>query len=80
MMHRKLLQAAVQYSLDTGAVVKFDLKAFDEGFAHCADGRLEPATLENFTPGCTAIWRSAPTCRWLLPAHSWCRGMWKRMK
>ena len=49
MMHVKLLQAAVQYSLDTGGCVKFDLKAFDEGLHVALTGVSNRRTLENFT-------------------------------
>jgi pyruvate formate lyase activating enzyme len=48
MMHPKLLDAAVGYSLRTGGCVKFDLKAYDEAL-HCAlTGVSNRRTLENF--------------------------------
>ena len=49
MMHPKLAQAAVQYSLDTGGCIKFDLKAFDEGLHVALTGVSNRWTLENFT-------------------------------
>jgi pyruvate formate lyase activating enzyme len=49
MMNHKLLQAAVQYSLDTGGCVKFDLKAFDEGLHIALTGVSNRRTLENFS-------------------------------
>ncbi len=48
MMHSKLLDAAVQISLDTGGCIKFDLKAFDEGVHRALTGVSNRRTLENF--------------------------------
>jgi pyruvate formate lyase activating enzyme len=47
-MHPKLLDAAVQHSLDTGGCIKFDLKAFDEGLHIALTGVSNRRTLENF--------------------------------
>jgi pyruvate formate lyase activating enzyme len=47
-MHPKLLDAAVQYSLDTGGCIKFDLKAFDEGLHIALTGISNRRTLDNF--------------------------------
>lgn len=47
-MHPKLLDAAVQYSLDTGGCIKFDLKAFDEELHIALTGASNRRTLENF--------------------------------
>lgn len=47
-MHPKLLDAAVQYSLDTGGCIKFDLKAFDESLHLALTGISNRRTLENF--------------------------------
>ena len=47
-MHPKLLDAAVQYSLDTGGCIKFDLKAFDEELHRALTGISNRRTLENF--------------------------------
>jgi pyruvate formate lyase activating enzyme len=47
-MHPKLLDAALQCSLDTGGCVKFDLKAFDEGLHTALTGISNRRTLDNF--------------------------------
>jgi pyruvate formate lyase activating enzyme len=47
-MHPRLLDRAVQYSLDTGGCVKFDLKAFDEELHRALTGISNRRTLENF--------------------------------
>jgi pyruvate formate lyase activating enzyme len=47
-MHPKLLDAAVQYSLDTGGCIKFDLKAFDEPLHIALTEISNQRTLENF--------------------------------
>lgn len=47
MMHPKLLDAAVQYSLDTGGCIKFDVKAFDESLHLALTGVSNRRTLEN---------------------------------
>jgi pyruvate formate lyase activating enzyme len=47
-MHPKLLDAAVQYSLETGGCVKFDLKAFDEELHIALTGISNRQTLANF--------------------------------
>jgi pyruvate formate lyase activating enzyme len=47
-MHPKLLGAAVQYSLDTGGCIKFDLKAYDEELHIALTGISNRRTLENF--------------------------------
>ncbi|MEJ2710830.1 MAG: radical SAM protein [Anaerolineales bacterium] len=48
MMHPKLLDAAVRYSLATGGCLKFDLKAFDEQVHLALTGVSNRRTLENF--------------------------------
>jgi pyruvate formate lyase activating enzyme len=48
MMHAKLLDAAVRYSLATGGCLKFDLKAFDEEVHLALTGVSNQRTLENF--------------------------------
>jgi len=48
-MHPKFLEAAVQYSLDTGGCIKFDLKAFDEDLHIALTGISNRRTLENFS-------------------------------
>lgn len=47
-MHPKLLDAAVQYSLDTGGCVKFDLKAWNENLHIALTGVSNKRTLQNF--------------------------------
>ena len=44
----KLMRRAVQLSLETGGIVKFDLKAFDEKLHIALTGFSNRATLENF--------------------------------
>jgi pyruvate formate lyase activating enzyme len=46
--HRKLMDQAVQLSLETGGTVKFDLKAFDEGLHLALTGASNRQTLDNF--------------------------------
>ncbi|UCF19104.1 MAG: radical SAM protein [Gemmatimonadota bacterium] len=48
MMHPKLLDAAVGYSLRTGGCIKFDLKAYDENLHRALTGASNRRTLENF--------------------------------
>lgn len=48
MMHPKLLDASVAYSVRTGGCVKFDLKAFDEEVHLALTGVSNRQTLENF--------------------------------
>jgi len=48
MMHPKLLDAAVQYSLETGGCIKFDLKAFDVELHLALTGVPNRRTLDNF--------------------------------
>jgi pyruvate formate lyase activating enzyme len=48
MMHPKLLDAAVRYSLETGGCIKFDLKAYDESVHRALTGVPNRRTLENF--------------------------------
>lgn len=47
-MHPKLLEAAVEYSLNTGGCIKFDLKAFDESLHIALTGISNRRALENF--------------------------------
>jgi pyruvate formate lyase activating enzyme len=46
--HPKLIDQAVQLSLETGGTVKFDLKAFDERLHLALTGGSNRRTLENF--------------------------------
>jgi pyruvate formate lyase activating enzyme len=48
MMHPRLLDAALQYSLRTGGCIRFDLKAFDEELSLALTGVSNQRTLENF--------------------------------
>jgi pyruvate formate lyase activating enzyme len=47
-MHPRLLDAALQLSLETGGCVKFDLKAYDEGLHVALTGVSNRRTLDNF--------------------------------
>ncbi len=47
-MHPKLLDRAIDYSLETGGCIKFDLKAFDEEMHRALAGISNRRTLENF--------------------------------
>ena len=47
-MHPRLLQRALQLSLETGGCIKFDLKAFDENLHIALTGGSNRRTLENF--------------------------------
>jgi pyruvate formate lyase activating enzyme len=46
--HPKLLDRALELSLETGGCLKFDLKAFDEGLHLALTGVSNRQTLENF--------------------------------
>lgn len=46
--HPKLLDRAVQLSLETGGCIKFDLKAYDESLHLALTGGSNQRTLENF--------------------------------
>jgi len=48
MMHPKLLDRAVEYSIRTGGCIKFDLKAFDENVHLGLTSVSNKRTLENF--------------------------------
>jgi pyruvate formate lyase activating enzyme len=48
MMHPKFLKRAVEYSLETGGCLKFDLKAYDEGIHYALTSISNQHTLENF--------------------------------
>lgn len=48
MMNPRLLDAAVDYSLETGGCIKFDLKAYDEEIHLALTGVSNRQTLENF--------------------------------
>jgi pyruvate formate lyase activating enzyme len=48
MMHPKLLDAALHYSLQTSGCVEFDLKSFDEDLSLTLSGVSNQRTLENF--------------------------------
>ncbi len=56
MMHPKLLDAAVRYSLESGGCIKFDLKAFDDEIHRGLTGVSNRRTLSNFA-------RAAERCR-----------------
>ncbi len=47
-MHPKLLEKAVQLSLETGGCIKFDLKAYSESLHLALTGVSNKRTLENF--------------------------------
>jgi pyruvate formate lyase activating enzyme len=46
-MHPRLLEQAVQLSLETGGCIKFDLKAFDDNLHQALTGVTNTRTLEN---------------------------------
>jgi pyruvate formate lyase activating enzyme len=46
--HPKLMDRAARLSLETGGIIKFDLKAFDEGLHMALTGASNRRTLENF--------------------------------
>jgi pyruvate formate lyase activating enzyme len=46
--HPKLLDRAVQLSLETGGCIKFDLKAYDDALHKILTGSSNQRTLENF--------------------------------
>jgi len=46
--HPKLMDRAARLSLETGGIIKFDLKAFDEGLHMALTGASNWRTLENF--------------------------------
>lgn len=48
MMHPKLLDAAVNYSIQSGGCIKFDLKAFNEDIHQALTGVSNRRTLDNF--------------------------------
>ncbi len=48
MLHPKFMQRALQYALDTGGCIKFDLKTFDPGLHIALTGVSNQRTLENF--------------------------------
>jgi pyruvate formate lyase activating enzyme len=48
LQHPKLMDRAVQLSLESGGTVKFDLKAFDEGLHVALTGSSNRRTLDNF--------------------------------
>ena len=48
MLHPRFMQRALQYALDTGGCIKFDLKAFDPGLHLALTGVSNQRTLENF--------------------------------
>ncbi len=48
LMHPNFLDLAVRYSFETGGLIKFDLKAFDEGLHRALTGVSNRRTLENF--------------------------------
>lgn len=48
MMHPKLLDAALKYSIRTGGCIKFDLKAFDDEVHLALTGVSNRRTLDNF--------------------------------
>ncbi|MEJ2350217.1 MAG: radical SAM protein [Anaerolineales bacterium] len=48
MMHPKLLDAALKYSMNSGGCIKFDLKAYDDERHQALTGISNQRTLENF--------------------------------
>jgi pyruvate formate lyase activating enzyme len=48
MMHPKLLDAALEYSLQSRGCIKFDLKAFDDDLHRALTGVSNQRTLDNF--------------------------------
>ena len=48
MLHPRFMQRAIQYALDTGGCVKFDLKTFDPGLHLALTGVSNQRTLDNF--------------------------------
>jgi len=48
MMHLRLLEAALEYSMETRGCIKFDLKTYDEGLHLALTGVSNQRTLENF--------------------------------
>lgn len=48
MMHPRLLDAALEYSIETRGCIKFDLKAYAEGLHLALTGVSNQRTLENF--------------------------------
>jgi pyruvate formate lyase activating enzyme len=61
MLHPKLLERALEYSLESGGCIKFDLKAFNEGIHRALTGVSNQRTLENFTQaGIKSFKRSNP--------------------
>jgi pyruvate formate lyase activating enzyme len=56
--HPRLMEQAVRLSLETGGIVKFDLKAFDEGVHVALTGASNRRTLENFRAAARLIERS----------------------
>jgi pyruvate formate lyase activating enzyme len=61
MLHPKLLERALEYSLESGGCIKFDLKAIDEGIHRALTGVSNQRTLENFTQaGIKSFKRSNP--------------------
>ncbi len=49
MLNQKFLRRAVEYSLNSGGCIKFDLKAFDERIHYGLTGVSNQRTLENFS-------------------------------
>jgi pyruvate formate lyase activating enzyme len=73
-MHPRLLDRAVDLSLESGGCVKFDLKAFDEGLHLALTGASNRRTLENFRRAAsrTAERRRPPlvvACTLLVPGY-----------
>jgi pyruvate formate lyase activating enzyme len=48
MMHPKLLDAALKYSMNTSGCIKFDIKAYDDEIHRALTGVSNQRTLENF--------------------------------
>jgi pyruvate formate lyase activating enzyme len=49
----RLMDRAVEYSMQTGGTVKFDLKAYDDDLHYALTGVSNQQTLENFTRAAT---------------------------
>ncbi len=61
-MHRKFLKQAIELSLETGGIIKFDIKAFSPGIHFALTGAHNLQTLENFafSAGYTSRRQSPP--------------------
>ncbi len=61
MLHPKLMETALRYSLESGGCIKFDLKAYDEALHRALTGVSNQRTLENIRRAAAYInQRSSP--------------------